>query len=31
MGNLAVKNIENFINNEEVLYRVTPEQYELMT
>jgi len=31
MGNLAVKNIENFINGREVLYRVIPEKYELIT
>ena len=31
MGKLAVENVENFINGREVLYRVTPEKYELMT
>ncbi len=31
MGNLAIKNIENFINGREVLYRVMPEKYEEMT
>lgn len=31
MGNLAVENIENFINGRKVLYRITPEHYEVMT
>ncbi len=31
MGNLAVANIENFINGREVLYSVPLEKYELMT
>ena len=31
MGNLAVKNIENFINGREILFRIAPEQYEVMT
>lgn len=31
MGNLAVANIENFIQGREVMYRITPEIYGLMT
>ena len=31
MGNLAVKNIENFIKGREVLFRIAPGQYEVMT
>ena len=31
MGNLAVENIENFVNGRDVLFRITPDKYSYMT